>query len=494
MYAMNDKQRLTDRIQCGGRLSYDTFVPLNDYAPIPEAIPNNSVDLVVCFIGLHHIPQEKLQSFVASIRRILRPGGTFILRDHDITSPKVASMAHAAHSVFNAIVTAETVESETAEYRNFQPLSYWISLLEHNGFKVGTERLLQAGDPTINTLVKFTKVACTTDDILANASSALRHNSQYQRNGVRTYLNGPEWLNVDASQDYGTFVQNNNWYEFPHLRYVASYWNLFAKASKKAAADKGFMSTLTSEYTKDNLFIGTTMTAEYIAKSIAYLPNKIMCWKTPVTQLQKFDAHVSQEYGSFLEHTPWYAFPYFKKLGEYWQVFKQSGVNRKNVCLGLNRLVEFTAKGLVAVPVGYMCAGTAPATIQLLVHDPHNQISRVDHRIKIVDSSLNQAGPIKLIEVPRYKQFGLILEKLAYYKDISIAEIAGNTMIQLKIRYKKDKPIDCAIHGCTKEYTWHLPTQPEYEYASLMVHTSALAPVIKYCHKNQSEIMYIHDF
>src|SRR5262249_29869802 len=64
-----------------------TFIPL-DYQPLDsKGIRPESIDLVTSFIGLHHSPPELLDGFVRSIHRILRPGGMFIVRDHDAGTP-----------------------------------------------------------------------------------------------------------------------------------------------------------------------------------------------------------------------------------------------------------------------------------------------------------------------------------------------------------------------------------------------------------------------
>jgi SAM-dependent methyltransferase len=52
-----------------------------------EAIETASLDLVTCHIGLHHMAPEQLRPFLASVHRVLRPGGLFVVRDHDVASP-----------------------------------------------------------------------------------------------------------------------------------------------------------------------------------------------------------------------------------------------------------------------------------------------------------------------------------------------------------------------------------------------------------------------
>merc|ERR1711871_278065 len=66
-------------------------------------IPSSSIDLVTMNQGLHHLPQEKLGEFLVEIKRILRPGGLFVFREHD-AEPKIIPLLDLAHSVFNAVL------------------------------------------------------------------------------------------------------------------------------------------------------------------------------------------------------------------------------------------------------------------------------------------------------------------------------------------------------------------------------------------------------
>ena len=97
-----------------------TFVALGDYAAIAkDAVADGSLDLVTCYIGLHHAPLDVLDGFMASVARVIRPGGRFILRDHDVKSPSMAAFVGLAHTVFNAGLGVPWVENER-ELRHFR--------------------------------------------------------------------------------------------------------------------------------------------------------------------------------------------------------------------------------------------------------------------------------------------------------------------------------------------------------------------------------------
>ncbi len=140
-----------------GQLSkIGTFYHL-DYEPISEAqIPSASLDVVTCFIGLHHCPEEKLDAYIRSIHRVLRPGGKFVMRDHDCNSEMMVVFASLVHTVFN-LGLKESWEFNSGEYRSFRSVEAWSELLQQYDFSDGGQRILQDKDPSLNTLLCFTK-------------------------------------------------------------------------------------------------------------------------------------------------------------------------------------------------------------------------------------------------------------------------------------------------------------------------------------------------
>jgi len=160
VYLLSDEEpshAIGDIFERGGISKPWRYVPLEDYAPISEHVASESLDLVSCYIGLHHCPLEKLEAFMASIHRVLRPGGVFILRDHDVKSKEMHQFVSLVHTVFN-MGLFETWAFNQQEFRKFRPISEWVGLLNEVGLTDSGQRLLQANDPSDNTLLLFEKV------------------------------------------------------------------------------------------------------------------------------------------------------------------------------------------------------------------------------------------------------------------------------------------------------------------------------------------------
>ncbi len=146
-----------DIVERGGLRKIGRFVPLDDYAPIPaNAVADGSIELLTCYIGLHHSPLDRLDAFIASLRRVMRPGGLLVLRDHDVTDDYMRALVSLAHAVFNAGLGAPW-ETNARELRHFRTIDAWVEILGRHGFTPVGPRLLQDHDPTINTLLAFRK-------------------------------------------------------------------------------------------------------------------------------------------------------------------------------------------------------------------------------------------------------------------------------------------------------------------------------------------------
>ncbi|MEQ1806503.1 MAG: methyltransferase domain-containing protein, partial [Burkholderiaceae bacterium] len=150
-----------------GRLG--RFVALGDYLPLaPADVADASLDLVTCYIGLHHMTLRQLEPFLRSIHRVLRPGGAFIVRDHDVRTDDLRALVSLAHTVFNAGL-GETWETNLAERRYFESAQTWVERLGAAGFDDSGERVLQQNDPTDNTLFCFVRRDAATPLVASTA-------------------------------------------------------------------------------------------------------------------------------------------------------------------------------------------------------------------------------------------------------------------------------------------------------------------------------------
>jgi SAM-dependent methyltransferase len=147
-----------DIVERGRLRRLGEFVNIGDHDPLPDSLADGSFDLVSCYIGLHHCAPDKLDALVASIARVLRPGGLFILRDHDVRDERMRALVALAHTVFNAGL-GEKWEVNAAERRCFAPITHWVTVLARHGLRDTGARLAQRLDPTDNLLMAFVKDA-----------------------------------------------------------------------------------------------------------------------------------------------------------------------------------------------------------------------------------------------------------------------------------------------------------------------------------------------
>lgn len=135
------------------------YIPFTDYSTnYASHIEEESLDLVTVYIGFHHCPIPLRKTYIQSIARVMRKGGKLVLRDHDCHNRKQETLVALAHDVFN-LGTSESWDYNQREVRNFYTLPFIIDFVSQLGFRYERQSLYQAGDPTRNALMLFTKIA-----------------------------------------------------------------------------------------------------------------------------------------------------------------------------------------------------------------------------------------------------------------------------------------------------------------------------------------------
>jgi hypothetical protein len=164
-----------------------------------------------------------------------------------------------------------------------------------------------------------------------------------------------------------------------------------------------------------------------------------------------------------------------------------------NTFIGSTLTIEHIIKAIISAPIRYLYAGAEAATLQALVYDPQDEVNLLSAHIKVIESYDNQ---IKLVEVPRYKQFLNTLLLLPNMHALTFITIGGQKEILCKIRSqdRSHRAVQDAIPNCTVEFEWTLPTQATYTYAGITVPVKYLKQFMQFMHKQKNEIVYLHDF
>lgn len=166
VFAVDDaapRQPALERVRSRLRGQARVHVPLAGYAALGEAaIASDSLDLVACLDGLHHVPPARLAPFLQSVRRVLRVGGMLIVRDHDVADERTRLLVSLAHTVSNA-VRGQPWEIHAQQPRYFTHADEWAARLATVGLKDSGHRLALPDDPTGNVLMAFVKLPIEAD-------------------------------------------------------------------------------------------------------------------------------------------------------------------------------------------------------------------------------------------------------------------------------------------------------------------------------------------
>lgn len=415
MIVVNERESIIDLVDAGFPRPYGQFIPFDNYSSIkPCDVPDASLDLVTCFIGLHHSPQEKIVPFIDSIERIIRPGGSFVLMEHNAHSDDLKRLIFIVHTVFNA-ATGISEEAEKGEIRNFHSLDYWSGIIESRGFKRDlSKQIIRKGDSSLNTLMRFQKQSVSQGDI----EIALDKTPGYQRQLMQTYLTAPEWCNVRATRAYADFIQHTPFFKFPFFEQVGTFWRVFGHSWSAARQYNSFKEVATSEYTIMNLFIGATMTAEFAAKGLISFPVNLI--------------YGDQQQRQELE------------------------------------------------------------TLHLLVDSGERDLLEIDERIEVLET-FSSTG-LQHIQIPRYSVTAEILSKFAKNR-VHFINIAGQKRIQIDALVDRETTLDLpADGGCKILYVNQSPEDRRKNIFTLDVKVDRLGFLLQKIETEGHELAMVHDF
>ena len=270
--------------------------------------------------------------------------------------------------------------------------------------------------------------------------------------------------------------------------------------------------TLQENDPTENLFI--CFMKPDVTNNVVPLNLKSICYKNEnykrslcqsyLTGPEWFSVDIIKEYGNYLEHTPWYDYPYGKTIMKFWDLWCQGictsigkcGFSQTisswsyifmNLIIGGLLTVIYLQLGLLAtIPsfIYHLPGNNEIENIQMIIYTNTPNINSIDGRIKIINSEKNYY----IIEVPRYKQFMDILLKLIT-NGTEIIEIAGQTEIQIRISIDK-KEILKKINGVDILYDYTMFDGANEKDVMLNVKLNKICELVK----NNIKIKHIYDY
>jgi hypothetical protein len=215
--------------------------------------------------------------------------------------------------------------------------------------------------------------------------------------------------------------------------------------------------------------IGVSFSAEYLLKGIYEATwGRVSEWIAggASTSEDLKIARVAREYADFLHHTPWYEFPFRKKLDELWA---DPAAPQGSFIRRWERRLAFSAE-LVGKTVWAWCIrlGTQAG------YDPEEEtlVARVNG---------------KLVRMPRYEGFRKDLEtRIARGEQFD--DIAGNQNIMVTLiaplAWKSSDPI----------FEWKILTEPEKKRVALAVPVRRLHEVLPQWKKQGVVLDHVYDY
>lgn len=255
-------------------------------------------------------------------------------------------------------------------------------------------------------------------------AAELEYFPKYKRDEAQTYLTVPEWFLVYSPGEYAQFLQTNAPADYPYFGSVGQFWSCYRSAYNATKDEHGF----NIGYHVMVSVIGSSYTIENIVKGIyENVIGRLTWWFTSeATQEDRFAARVAKEYVDFIHVTPWYEFPFARRVKQLWaetDLFGPGIIRKWERKLALS--LEYLAKAQYATLIKLATKaayGDADTEMLALAEGITPDVLKAEPRVKVLrrfDSNLS------LIAMPRYEEFRVATERLTRH-GVRFREIAGN--------------------------------------------------------------------
>jgi hypothetical protein len=313
----------------------------------------------------------------------------------------------------------------------------------------------------------------------------------YTRRESDSYLSFPEWHIVYAYEDLGAVLGQGDESTFAYGRQIAGFWQSLCHLTRVATA----RSTVGADTRMMLYTIGWSFTAELALKG-AYekTGGRLFEWlrgpdKTPE---DLFAARDMQAYATFLRQTPWYEYPFARRVGAFWRETPLAG---PGLARKLERRVVFTleygARAVWGALLGWAsdtALGASDLEIHTVVVGLEPADAGRDGRITIVRDLGNGRT---LIRTPRYQVYTDVLVDLAR-RGRDVVEIAGNRRILVTALVPLGpRP---ALAEATPLFEAGIQSRPHRRRVGLDVVVERLGATIRALERTGAAVEHVYDY
>lgn len=313
----------------------------------------------------------------------------------------------------------------------------------------------------------------------------------YRRAESRTFLTIPEWYIVFNPEEYARHLKTQPPSAFPYFASIAEFWSLYdavdALAEERYPTDWGSHLML--------MVIGTSYTVELAVKSLyENTIGRLSEWTAEGqrTSEDELDWQYADEYVRFIYVHPWYEFPYWQRLKDFWAASKWDEDARFRE---IERSIAFTFE--YAIKAGYawlIGLGTQSVydpdagTIYAIATGVPADAAGVDGRLQVVQRFGDGRA---LIAMPRYEPFREIVSALAA-RGAAFEEISGNDEIMLTAvapaEWRYDLPAGAEVlDSC-------IVTDPAHRRVGILASARDLSRVLTLLPQHGVRLEHLYDY
>jgi len=91
--------------------------------------PDNTFNLITCYHSMHHF--KDLSSMILEIKRVLKPGGYIVIREHNCDSLEMAKLIDIEHALYAIVLSNNTTYNKFIKeyYGCYGSIAYWDKVL-----------------------------------------------------------------------------------------------------------------------------------------------------------------------------------------------------------------------------------------------------------------------------------------------------------------------------------------------------------------------------